>query len=141
MSTTTPGTRQDKSTYSGAAVGVTAFAAILMMLMGTLHALQGIVALVNDSFFVVGEKYVFEFDVTTWGWVHLVLGLVVLVAGAALLRGATWARVLAVVLASLSILVSFAWLPYYPLWSLLAIAFDVVVIWAVTAHGEDITRL
>lgn len=124
--------------YSSAAAGLTAFAAVLMFLTGVLHALQGIVALVNDDFFVYGEEYVFKFDVTTWGWAHLVLGALVAGAGLALLRAATWARAVAVVLASLSIIASFLWMPYYPFWSLLLVAFNVFVIWAVTAHGRDI---
>ncbi|HEU4511666.1 MAG TPA: hypothetical protein VFR87_01025 [Nocardioidaceae bacterium] len=141
MATTTsrPGTGQ--SHYSGAAAGLTAFAGVLMLLTGALHALQGIVALVNDEFFVFGEEYVFKFDVTTWGWVHLLLGLVVAAAGIALFQAATWARVVAVVLAGLSIIASFLWMPFYPFWSLMLVAFDVFVIWAVTAHGQDISRL
>jgi hypothetical protein len=114
------------------------FAGILMVLVGALHAIQGIVALANDTFYVVGEEYVFQFDVTTWGWIHLILGIVVALAGIALFQGAVWARTVAFIVASLSILANFMWLPYYPLWSIIVIAFDVFVIWAVTAHGTDI---
>lgn len=144
MATTkTPPTakRPGRSTYSGGAVATIAFAGIMMVLVGVLHALQGIVALVNDTFFVYGEEYVFEFDLTTWGWTHLLVGGVVAAAGIALFRGAVWARVVAVVLASISLIASFVWLPYYPVWSLLLMALDVLVIWAVTAHGRDITRV
>jgi len=141
MATTTSGPDTGQHHYSGAAAGLTAFAGILMLLTGALHALQGIVALVNDEFFVVGEEYVFTFDLTTWGWVHLLLGLVVAAAGIALFQAAAWARVVAVTLAGLSILASFLWMPFYPFWSLLLVAFDVFVIWAVTAHGHDISRL
>ena len=125
--------------YSGGAVAVTAGAGILMLLAGFFHIIQGVVALMNDEFYVVGEEYVFQFDVTTWGWMHLIVGVVVGLAGIALFQGAVWARAVAVVLAGLSILASFLWLPYYPLWSLVVIAFDVAVIWAVTTHGRDIT--
>lgn len=142
MSTTRPtssaGRETQSDNYSGAAVGVTVFAATLMILGGTMQALQGLVALANDTFFVLGEEYVFKFDVTTWGWVHLILGLIVAFAGAALLQGATWARVVTVMVASVSILVNFLWMPYYPIWSLTLMAFAVFVIWAVTAHGRDI---
>lgn len=141
MSTTTPRTDTGhRSEYSPAAAGLTAFAGVLMLLTGVLHALQGIIALVNDEFFVVGEEYVFTFDLTTWGWVHLLLGLLVAGAGLALFGAATWARSVAVVLAGLSIIASFLWMPFYPFWSLLLVAFNVFVIWAVTAHGRDITR-
>lgn len=126
--------------YSGAAVGLTATAGVLMVLIGFFHVIQGIVALANDTFYVVGKEYVFEFDVTTWGWIHLIAGVVVAIAGFGLFTGSGFARTVAVVVASLSILASFAWAPFYPVWSVMVIAFDVFVIWAVTAHGRDITR-
>lgn len=125
---------------SPTAYGGVVFAAMLMILAGTFQAAQGLVALVNDDFYVTGEEYIFRFDLTTWGWVHLVLGVVVGLAGAALLRGAVWARTVAVILAGLSILANFLWIPYYPVWSLTVIAFDVFVIWALTTHGRDITQ-
>lgn len=125
---------------SPAAYGGVVFAAMLMILAGTFQAVQGLVALVNDDFYVTGEEYIFRFDLTTWGWVHLVLGVIVGLAGAALLRGAAWARTMAVVLAGLSILANFLWLPHYPVWSLTVIAFDVFVIWALVVHGRDVAR-
>jgi hypothetical protein len=134
----------DRSTtgrdYSGGAVALTATAGILMVMVGFFHAIQGLVALVNDTFFVYGDEYVFKFDLTTWGWIHLIGGLVVGLAGVALFQGAVWARSVAVAVACLSILASFLWLPFYPLWSLVVIAFDVFVIWALTLHGRDITQ-
>ena len=136
---TTRQTRRAPDTYSGGAVTVTVMAGVLMMLVGVMHAIQGLVALVNDNFYVFGKEYVFEFDITAWGWIHLIGGTIVLVAGVALFQGAVWARAVAVVVASLSILLNFAWLPYYPLWSLVVIGFDLLVIWAVTMHGRDIT--
>lgn len=137
MSTsTTRGTPQRQ--YSGGAVGLIAFAGILMVLSGAFHVVQGLVALVNDSFFVLGQDYVFKFDATTWGWIHLIAGIVVALAGMALFQGSVWARTVAVILACVSIIASFLWMPYYPLWSLVVIVFDVFVIWAVTAHGRDI---
>ena len=123
------------------AVGLTAFAAVLLVMAGVMHAIQGLVAIVNDEFFVLGQEYVFEFDLTAWGWAHLIGGIVVFAAGVGLFMGQTWARTVAVVVACLSIVASFAWLPYYPLWSMLIIAMDVLVIWAVTAQGRDITRV
>lgn len=138
--TATRQTRLEPDTYSEGAVAVTASAGVLMVLIGTMHAIQGLVALVNDDFYVIGQEYVFEFDVTTWGWIHLIGGAIVLLAGIALFRGSVWARTLAVVMASISILLNFVWLPYYPLWSLVVIGFDLFVIWAVTAHGRDIAQ-
>lgn len=125
---------------NGFAVGITVLAATLMFVVGLLHAVQGLVAIVNDTFYVVGNEWVFEFDVTTWGWIHLVLGALVVVAGAFVLRGAVWARTVGVLVAALSIVVNFAWLPYYPVWAVVIIALDVLIIWALTVHGRDITR-
>jgi hypothetical protein len=122
----------------GTAAGVTAFAGILMIMTGAFHVLQGLVALLNDEFYVVGPEYIFQFDVTAWGWVHVLLGLVVAFAGVALFRGAVWARTIAVIMASISLVASFAWMPHYPLWSLTIIAFDVLVIWAAVFHGPNL---
>lgn len=137
MSTTTPGSRTG-STYSSGAVGVIVFAAVVMIMGGVMQAIQGIVALVNDTFYVVGQEYLFQFDVTTWGWIHLILGIVVAVAGFSLLQGATWARVVALIVASVSMIANFVWLPYYPFWALAIIALDIAVIWALTMHGRDV---
>jgi hypothetical protein len=141
MATTAPTNRgPGQSEYSPTAIGITVFAGVLMIMTGVFHAVQGLVALFNDTFFVYGQEYVFKFDVTGWGWAHLILGIVVALAGFALFQGATWARTVAVIVACVSVLASFLWLPYYPIWSLVVIAFDVFVIWAVTAHGRDITK-
>jgi hypothetical protein len=124
---------------SDLAVGVSVFAGTLMVLIGILHAIQGVVALVNDTFFVVGAKWTFSFDVTTWGWAHLLIGIVVAFAGFFVFRGAVWARTVGVLLAVVSAVVNFTWLPYYPVWALVVIALDVLVIWALTIHGRDVT--
>ncbi len=123
---------------SSLAVGVTVFAATLMIMIGFLHAMQGLVALFNDTFYVVREDWIFSFDVTTWGWVHLLLGVVIAFAGFYLFNGAVWARTVGVVVAALSAVANFMWLPYYPIWALVIIALDVFVIWALTVHGRDI---
>ena len=121
------------------AVGITAFAAIMMMTVGAFQAIQGIVALLNDTFYVVGQKWTFEFDITTWGWIHLLVGAGIAAAGFFLLTGAVWARAVGIGVAAVSALLNFAWMPYYPAWSVLIIAVDVFVIWALTVHGRDIT--
>jgi hypothetical protein len=125
---------------SSAAVGLTVFAAVMLIMVGIFQAIAGVVALFNDTFYVVGEKYIFQFDVTTWGWVHLILGIVIAVAGYFLFRGAVWARTVGVILASISAVLNFAWLPHYPIWAIAIITLDVFIIWALTAHGRDITR-
>ena len=125
---------------SGLAVGMTVFAGTIMIMIGVMHVFQGVVALVNDTFYVAGEEWVLQLDVTSWGWVHLILGAVVALAGFFVFSGAVWARTIGVIMAVVSGLASFAWLPYYPVWALVVIALDVFVIWALTAHGREITE-
>ena len=121
------------------AQGLIVFAAVMMMLVGGFHAIAGLAGILEDEFYTVTPNYVFEFDVTAWGWIHLLLGLVVVFAGFAVLSGQTWGRVVGIVLAVVSALANFAFIPYYPFWSLTIIALDVFVIWAFASHGRDIT--
>jgi hypothetical protein len=121
-------------------MGLIMFAGIMMILAGTFQAIQGIVALFNDTFYVVGQQWVFSFDITTWGWIHLIAGILLVVAGYFLFQGAVWARVVGVGVAIISAVLSFMSLPYYPIWSILIIALDVFIIWALTAHGRDIAN-
>ena len=125
---------------SGAAVGLTVFAGTVMIMVGVFQAIQGVVALFNDEFYVVGEKWTFSFDITTWGWIHLLVGIVLIAAGFFLFQGAVWARVVGVGVVAISAVLNFMWLPYYPLWGMLIIALDAFVIWALTAHGRDIVK-
>ena len=113
------------------AMGFTTFAAALMIISGIWAFLVGISALAKDRVFVVAPDYSYKIDVTGWGWIHLILGIVVAAGGLCLLLGQTWARILAVFLAVCSAIAQFLFLPYYPLWSILIIALDIFVIWAV----------
>jgi hypothetical protein len=124
---------------SGWAIGWTAFAAIMMMIIGFFQSFAGLVAILEDELIVLTPKYLLQFNVTTWGWIHLILGIVVILAGFALFSGAVWARTVGVLLAAGSLIAMFAWLPYYPIWAIIVIAMDVFVIWALTVHGRDIT--
>jgi hypothetical protein len=108
-----------------------------MIVIGVVHALAGIAAIINDEVYISTPNYVYAFDLTGWGWVHLVLGILVAGAGIAILRGQTWARILGIVLASLSIVANFLFIPWYPLWSLVIIALDVMVIWALAAYRRQ----
>lgn len=130
--------QHQQSNYSEVAVGFTVFAAVIMVMIGFFQAIAGIVALFNDEFFVIGEQWTFKFDITTWGWIHLLFGIVVFLAGIALFSGKVWARTVGVILAIASAAVNFAWLPWYPVWGILVIILNVFVIWALTAHGRDI---
>jgi hypothetical protein len=120
---------------SGWAMGGIVFAATVMILIGIFQAIAGLVAIVDDEFYVVAPNYTYDLDVTGWGWIHLILGIVVAIAGFALLARRAWAGVVAIVLAVLSAVSNFFFIPYYPFWSLLMIALAVFVIWAVTRPG------
>jgi hypothetical protein len=117
---------------SGWAIGGTAFAGVIMLLVGVFHAIAGLVALIDDEFYVVGANYTFELDVTGWGWIHLLAGIGVALAGLYVFSGATWARIVGIVLAMLSAVANFFFIPYYPFWSILMIALAVWAIWALT---------
>ena len=126
--------------YSDAAVGWTIFASILLIMIGIFQAISGLVAIVNDTFYVVGEEWIFQFDISTWGWIHLLIGLGLALAGFFLFRGAMWARVVGIIVAAIAAIANFAWLPWYPLWSIIIITVSVFVIWALSVHGRDITK-
>jgi hypothetical protein len=128
-------TAYEESEVSGWAVGGLAFAATIMLMVGTFQAIAGLAAIFEDQFYVVAPNYVFDLDVTAWGWIHLILGIVLAFAGWALFARKTWAGVTALVLAVLSAIANFFFIPYYPFWSLLMIALCVWVIWALTRPG------
>jgi hypothetical protein len=125
---------------SGWAIGWTAFAGVLMVMLGVWWIVAGIVAIADDDFFVIAQEWVFKFSTTTWGWIHLGLGIVILLSGIGLFTANVWARTVGVVLALIAGLVAFAWLPWYPVWAIIFIAAAVAVIWALTAHGHDIVE-
>ena len=119
-------------------MGFTMFAAIMLMIAGSFQILAGLAGIFENEFYVRTANYFLEFDVTVWGWIHLVWGVLVLIGGFGLLQGSLWGRTLGVIAAAGSALINFAFIPYYPFWSLLIIAIDVGIIWALTAHGHDI---
>ena len=123
---------------SGWAVGFALFAAVMMIMAGIWQALAGLVAIFENEFYVATRNYTFQFDATAWGWIHLILGVIVGLAGFSLLSGATWARIVGITLAALSATANFLFIPYYPFWSLTVIALDVFVIWALAAHGREL---
>ena len=125
---------------SGWAVGWTFFAATMMMMIGTFHVIAGFVGILDDTFYVTTRNYVFQFDATAWGWIHLILGIIVATSGAYLLTGAVLARIVGVIMAMVSAIAGFAWIPYYPIWGITVVALAVSVIWALTAHGRDIAE-
>ncbi|MCE7884226.1 MAG: hypothetical protein DYH08_10255 [Actinobacteria bacterium ATB1] len=125
---------------SGWAIGWSAFAAVILMLIGVFQFFAGLVAIVDDKFYVVTKEYIFQFDATTWGWIHLIIGIIVFFAGIFIFTGAVWARLVGVIIAALSAIAAFFWLPWYPIWAIIVIAIDIFVIWALTVHGRDIAE-
>jgi hypothetical protein len=126
-----------QETTSGWAIGFTVFAAVMMIVSGAFQFIQGLAAVIEDTFFVVGREYAYELDVTTWGWIHLVGGIIVALAGFALLSGSLWAKIVAIAIAGLSMIVNFMYIPYYPVWSIVIIALNAAVIWAVASYHAE----
>lgn len=122
---------------SAVTAGIVFFAATMLAFVGVFQILQGLVAVFDDEFYVVAAGYTFDLDTTAWGWVHVALGVVGLVIAVGLFSGALWARIAAVVLATLSAIANFLWIPYYPVWAIILIVADVLVIWAVTRYDTD----
>ena len=116
------------------ATGWTLFASVMMIMLGAFHALMGLAALLNDEFFVITADYTYDLDITGWGWIHLIGGIIVFLAGLAVMSGATWARIIGITLAVISAVANFLWLPYYPVWSVVAIAIAVAVIWGLSRY-------
>jgi hypothetical protein len=135
MSTMQEPTRRSEQQVSGWAIGAIAFAATMMVLIGVFQSLAGLVAIFNDEFYVVAPNYTFDLDVSAWGWIHLVIGLAVLATGIGLFARKAWAGVAGIMLAMLSALTNFFFIPYYPIWSLLVIGLAIWVIWALTRPG------
>lgn len=126
----------DDREATGWAGGLVMFAGILMVVAGIWHALAGIAALVNDKLYISTPDYVYSLDLTGWGWAHLVLGGLVALTGGAVLRGLMWGRIAGIALVVLSLVANFLFIPWYPIWSLVIIALDVAVIWALAAWPQ-----
>jgi hypothetical protein len=117
--------------------GFAVFAAIMMMIIGVLHVFEGLAAIIRNEFFVVTPKYAFHIDVTAWGWLHLILGIVVAIAGFFVIRGALWARTVGILVAAVSLVANFLSMPYYPFWAFLIVVLDAVVIWALCVYHPE----
>lgn len=115
------------------ATGWTVFAAVLMIFGGAMAIFEGIAAIAKDDLIVVTRNYAYQMNTTGWGWIHLILGIVIVLVSLALFTGAVWARAVGVVVAGLGMIANFLWLPYYPFWAIVLIAIDVFVIWALCA--------
>lgn len=119
-------------------IGWVVFASVMMMLIGFFQIIYGLAAIFRQGFFVVTQNHLLVFNFTTWGWISLLLGIIVLAAGYELMRGAVWARVLAVFLAGLSIIANMAFVEAYPIWSIMIITFDIFIIYSLIVHGGEL---
>jgi hypothetical protein len=118
-------------------VGWVYFAGTMLVLLGTFNIIEGLVALFNDQFYVPTRQGLLVFDLTTWGWIHLLVGGLAVIAGVGLFTGAMWARVFGVILAGVNAIAQLAFLSAYPVWAVVVIALDVLVIWALVVHGSE----
>jgi hypothetical protein len=119
--------------------GWVVFGGVMLIMLGIIHVMQGIVALVNDDYYLVtNQGLLVDLDFTSWGWIHLGIGILVALVGVGLLAGNTAARFLGVGLAVLSALVNLAFIAAYPVWSVIVIAIDVIVIYAIVVHGREL---
>lgn len=120
-------------------VGWIAFAAVCMMVLGSFHVLQGLIAIADADYFpIAGSGPVTDLSLDAWGWVHMIGGVILLVAGLCVFAGQTWARALGVLVAVASLVANFGFLGAYPIWSLMMIGLDIVIILALTVHGSEI---
>ncbi len=125
---------------SGWVSGLALFGGVVMLVDGIFAILNGIMGIAKDQVYLATPSYVFRFNLTAWGWIHLILGVLLVAVGYGVLRGALWGRIAGVFLASLSVIVNLVWLPHYPLWSLIAVGLGVAVIWALSVYTPDRDR-
>jgi hypothetical protein len=117
-------------------VGMATFAGVMMIVTAVFNGIEGLVALFRNEVYVVAPQYIFAFDLSTWGWVHLFVAIIVGVAGVGVMSGRLWGRLVGIAFALLSMIANFLFIPYYPVWSLLIITLDVFVIWALCVYNR-----
>ena len=117
--------------------GWVTFAGFLLAILGVMHGISGMVALLKPTYYLVGEQNLLAFSYTTWGWVHLLGGLFLLWTGVSLLNGANWARLVAIVLASFAVIVNLLFITTFPFWSIFATVVYLLVIYALTVRGNE----
>ena len=115
------------------AQGISFFAGVLLIVGGGFQAIEALAAIVRDEYLVVAPNYIYTFDLTAWGWIHLLIGLAFVAIGICLLLGQGWALIAGIVVAAISALINFTWLPYSPFWAILLIAVDILIIWALAS--------
>ena len=118
---------------ASSAQGISFFAGLLLIIAGFFQTLEALSAIVHDQYLVVAPRYIYTFDLTAWGWIHLLIGLALVAIGICLLIGQGWALMAGIVIAPISAVVNFTWLPYSPFWAILLIAVDLLIIWALAS--------
>lgn len=131
------GPRGKTGTVTDWVSGPTLFAVLMLVAGGAFQVLEGLAALIGHRFFLVTASYAYRVDITVWGWIHLVLGIVLLAVSIGVLRGSLVARFAAMGLCVLSAVAHFLFIPYQPIWSVLIITVDVAVIWALAGFEPD----
>lgn len=119
-------------------MGWIGFAAIMLALVGIFHMITGFVALFQQDVYTVTANNVWVFDYSQWGWIHIIGGLLAFVAAGSLAQGHMYGRIVAVLVAMASVVANMAFIPVYPIWSLLMVFIGVMVIWAVVVHGKEL---
>ena len=117
------------------------FAGFMMIIAGIVQSISGLTALLNSKWLIIGEKNLLLLNFTTWGWIHLLMGVVILIAGFSVMHGAVWARTVGVIMTTLSIVANLAYVNTYPIWSIALIVIDILVIYALTVHGHELKNL
>jgi hypothetical protein len=137
MTTTDDNRRHRTDSNRMLAAGFAITAALLMIMAGIFQALEGLAALIDDSFYVRVGNYAYDIDTTAWGWIHLLLGVLIALTGVFIIRGAAWARAGGMILVLLAAIANFLFIPYYPLWSILILVLNVMVLWALAVYDPE----
>lgn len=117
------------------------FAGFMMIILGVFQTIAALTALINNKWLVVTERNLLVFNFTAWGWIHLIIGIVVLVAGFSVMHGSMWARIVGILIATLSAIANLAYMNVYPIWSIMMIVIDVLVIYALTVHAGELKEV
>ena len=137
MTTTSSGV-QDHSTRDAWAGGLSIFGGTVLATLGLFQFFEGLSAVLSDNVYVTTPNYVYQFDITTWGWIHLVVGLIAVAVGVGVLMGQAWGLITGIIIAALSALTQFMFLPWAPIWAIVIIGFDIAVIWALCVRmGQE----
>ena len=114
------------------------FAGTMLLIGGTLSIIYGFVALFNDNWVVFGNTNAVFLDLTGWGWVHVIIGALIVLSGFGVFTGNVLARTVGVIVAAVNMIANFLWLPVYPFWAIIIIVIDALVIWALIVHGGEL---